>query len=211
MGGGFSSSTNYVQESTVGEIATGPSESPSYKLRAGYQQMQEVYIAITGGADVTMTPSIGGLTGGTSNGSTSVRVVTDSPSGYQLSITSVNGPAMQKGADTISDYVPVAEADYSFTVGGGEAFFGFSPEGPDIVQAYLDDTVSACNEPGGTDSSLTCWDGLSTSATTIAEATGANHPTGATTTIQFRVGVGSGANLPAGEYYATTTLTAITL
>jgi hypothetical protein len=47
IGGGFSSSTSYIQESTVGEVATGISDSSSYSLRAGYQQMQEVYISMT--------------------------------------------------------------------------------------------------------------------------------------------------------------------
>jgi len=78
FGGGLSTSTNYSLESTAGEIATGPADSTSYSLRAGYQQMQEVFLSLTGGQNVSLSPSIGGLTGGTSNGSTSVVVLTDS-------------------------------------------------------------------------------------------------------------------------------------
>ncbi|MEM9336682.1 MAG: LamG domain-containing protein [Patescibacteria group bacterium] len=105
IGGGLSSSTNFVQESTVGEIATGPSDSSTYQLRAGYQQMQEVFLSMTTPADVVMNPSLGGLTGGTSNGSTSVVVTTDSPSGYRLSIESENNPSMQSPeGGVIDDY-----------------------------------------------------------------------------------------------------------
>src|SRR3989344_2711503 len=70
FGGGFSTSTNYEQESTFGEIATGESESASYEIKAGYQQMQEIYLAIGAVADVALTPSIHAATGGTANGST---------------------------------------------------------------------------------------------------------------------------------------------
>ena len=39
IGGGQSSSTNYQMEDTIGEVATGDSDSDSYKTKAGYQAM----------------------------------------------------------------------------------------------------------------------------------------------------------------------------
>jgi len=210
IGGGFSSSTNYVQESTVGEIATGPSDSSSYRLRAGYQQMQEVFVSISvGDSDFTLSPNIGGLSGGTSNGSTTFTVITDSPAGYQLTIEAENNPAMQKGADTIADYSEGAEPDYSFVTGASDAHLGYTPEGVDIVQAFLN-SGATCNA-GSSDDSLACWAGLSITADTIAEGAAANHPSGATTTVHFRVGVGSSAGVIAGLYTATTTVTALPL
>jgi len=207
--GGFSSSTSYVLESTVGEIGTGDLESGSYSLRAGYQQMHEVYIAITGAATVSMSPSIPGVTGGNAFGSTTVTVTTDSSSGYALTISSENSPAMQKGADSIADYVPVGIPDFDFNTGAADAHFGYSPEGVDIVQRFMDNG-SVCNVDS-TDTSLSCWDGLSTSPETIASSPLPNHPNGATTTIQFQVGVGGLVVQPAGVYTATTTLTALPL
>lgn len=211
IGGGYSSSTSYVQESTVGEIATGPSESSTYSLKAGYQQMQEVYISLGTTGNVNMSPDLPGLTGGTSNGSTTLTVTTDSPSGYQLTIEAENDPAMQNGVNTISDYVPSPgpEPDYSFTFGGSDALLGFSPQGVDVVQLFLDGG-GVCNVPTQ-NTNLACWDGLSTTAAVIAEGAGSNHPNGATTTVNFRVGIGSGAGVVAGVYTATSTVTALPL
>jgi hypothetical protein len=210
FGGGLSTSSNYTLESTAGEIATGGSDSETYSLRAGYQQMQEVYIALSGATDVVLTPSIPGMTGGISNGSTTVSVVTDSPSGYMLTIAGENSPAMSKDADVIADYVPEGiPPDFAFITGPADAHFGYSPEGTDIADRFLDD--GAVCDAGNGDTSLACWDGLSTTEEIIASQTGSNHPDGATTTIHFRVGVGGSALQAPGIYTATTTVTALPL
>lgn len=207
--GGLSTSTNYVLESTVGEVGTGRATSTNYALRAGYQQMHEVYIALTGAANVTLSPSLAGVTGGTSNGSTTVLVTTDSMAGYALTIASEGSPAMQKGGDSIADYIPSGETDFVFTTGSSDAHFGYSPQGTDIVQRFKDNG-SSCNT-GSFDTSLACWDGLSTADETIASDNSANHPVGATTTINFRVGVGGAVMQAPGVYTATTTITALPL
>jgi hypothetical protein len=210
FGGGLSTSTNYRQESTGGEVATGIGTSTHYALGAGYQQMQSVYIAMTVPSDVTLAPNLPGITGGTSNGSTSVRVTTDDAAGYSLSIKAQNSPAMQKsGTVTIADYVQGANPTFSYTVTTGQASFGYSPSGPNIVQAFKDNG-SLCNV-GSSDTALACWAGLTTSPTIISQTTGSNHPNGASTTINFRVGIGSGASVESGLYTATTTLTALPL
>lgn len=208
--GGLSTSTNYSLESTAGEIATGVSTSSNYDLNAGYQQMQEVFISMSTVASVTMSPSLGGITGGVSNGTTSVSVTTDSPSGYQLTISAENNPAMQNGVYTIADYVPTSspDPDISFVVGTSDAYFGFSPEGPDVTERWKNNG-SVCSVAGSS-TPLVCWDGLSTSEKVIAEGL-ANQPNGATTTLRFKVGIGSGAGVVSGNYLATTTLTALPL
>lgn len=211
LGGGLGSSTNYVSESTVGEVATGDSNSATFSLRAGYQQMQEVYISITATSAIQMVGTLGGITGGESNGSTTVTVLTDSPSGYQLSIAAASAPAMQKGIDSIPDYIPNAEpaTDFLFTTATSEAHFGFSPHGGDVVNRFRNN-ASVCGV-GSQSTLLRCWDGLDTSPIVVAEGTGANHPLGATTTLQFKVGIGGGVVVPPGTYVATTTLTALPL
>jgi hypothetical protein len=206
--GGLSTSTNYTLESTAGEVGTGYSSSTNFALGAGYQQLNEVYIALSGSNNVAMSPSIPGVSGGIANGSTTVTVTTDSPSGYSLSIEAEGTPAMQKGADTIADYVPVGDPDFTFTTGAADAHFGFSPEGEDIVQRFKDNE-SVCNGVGTEDTQFACWDGLSTTAQEIAATTNPNHPIGATTTVRFRVGVGGSVVQPPGTYTATTTITAL--
>jgi hypothetical protein len=210
FGGGLASSTNYTLESTAGEVATGISDSASYSLRAGYQQMQEVFISLSDPGIVQLTPPIGGLTGGEANGSTTVLVITDSPSGYELSIVAENAPAMQKGVDTIADYTPVAtpNADPSFITDATDVHLGYSIGGEDMSQHFRNNS-SICGVGSNTDAEF-CWEGLSTAPRVIAEGV-ANQPQGASTTIFFRVELGSNVAVPPGEYVATTTLTALPL
>lgn len=213
LGGGLSSSSNYVQESTFGEIATGRSSSTNFSLRAGYQQMQEVFISLNAAASTTMTGPLGGLTGGESNGSSTVTVVTDSSGGYQLSIVASTTPALRKDPSSIADYVPnsAPNPDFLFTTDAGEAHFGFSSHGSDVPARFRHDGGNNCNTGGITTTALRCWVGLSTTELVIARGAGANHPEGATTTLQFKVGIGSGATVESGTYVATTTLTAVAL
>lgn len=211
FGGGFSTSTSYSLESTGGEIATGESGSATYNLKAGYQQMQAVYIAMAGFGAVSLSPSIPGISGGFSNGSTTVTVTTDSVSGYELQIASSQNPAMQKGADSIADYSPVgAVPDFTFITDPVDSHLGYSPEGVDIDARFKDNGIATCGG-GGSDTVLACWDGLSTSARTVARRTNANHPNGSTTTLNFRVGIGGSVFQPSGTYLATTTITALPL
>ena len=207
--GGLSSSTNYTQESTIGEFASGQSDSNNFLLRAGFQQMQEVFLSLAVTGDVTMSPDISGLTGGVSNGSTTITVITDNPAGYQLLLAAENNPAMQGSQDTISDYDSGAEPDFSFVTASDQAHFGFTPEGIDITVEFIDDG-GTCGLSGG-DTSLSCWDGLSTTDRLIANGSEGNQPNGATTTIHFRVGVGSSAGVISGLYTATSTITALPL
>jgi hypothetical protein len=209
FGGGLSSSTNYRLESTAGELGTGNSSSTNYNLHAGYQQMVNSFISMSAPSSVIMTPSIGGVTGGTSNGSTSVTVTTDSPAGYSLSINASQSPAMKSGSNSILDYVPSGAPDYTFTTSAADSHLGYSPSGVNTV-ARFKDNGSACNT-GALETALACWDGLSTTPVIVAQSASANTPSGATTTVYFRVGIGSTVSQAVGIYTATTTLTAISL
>jgi len=210
FGGGLSTSTNYGLESTAGEVGTGESDSATYSLKAGYQQMHEVYISLSGFAAVVLSPSIPGISGGFSNGSTTVTVVTDSASGYELLVSSSQAPAMQDGANTIADYVPGGIVpDYTFTTDPADAHLGYTPEGADVV-TYFRNSGATCGT-GTSDDTLACWEGLSTTPRQVAVSQSANHPSGATTTLNFRVGVGGAVLQPPGTYTATTTITALSL
>jgi len=214
-GGGLGTSTNYRQESTVGEVATGVATSTNYNLYAGYQQMQEVYIAVSAASDVTMAPAIVGLVGGEAEGNTYMIATTDSPSGYQMTYKSSLSPAMQNtiSTTTIADYSPATTTpDILFSTGINDEHFAFSPYGNDIVDRYKTNG-SSCGS--GSASTTACWDGLSTTSTTIAQATSPNHPYGATTTIYYKVGVGNNVHhapgVFTGTYVATTTITVLPL
>jgi hypothetical protein len=209
VGGGLSSSSNYSLESTAGEVATGPSDSALYNLRAGYQQMQEVYLALSGSTNVTMDPNLPGIGGGTSNGSTTLTAVTDSPSGYQLTVEASGNPAMSSGANTITDYVSGGDPDLLFTTAAGDAHFAYSPFGSDVVLNFQTDGAT-CNISGSA-SSTACWKGLSTTAEVISQSSSPNQPDGTDTTIYFKVGLGASSVQSAGTYVATTTVTLLAL
>ncbi len=210
FGGGLATSTNYALESTLGEVATGDATSTNFALRAGYQQMTTRFISMTTPASVIMSPSIVGITGGESNGSTTVTVTTDSAAGYELTIASLQSPALVDGVHTIVDYTPASDPDYTFTTVSDDSHFGYSPSGADVVQRFKDDGISACNT-GSFETASVCWDGLSITPEVISRSISANIPNGATTTVYFRVGIGGNVNQPAGIYVATTTLTAVSL
>lgn len=209
-GGGLSSSASYGLEDTAGEVATGEGVSTNYQLKAGYQQMQEVYLSLSAATNVLLTPNLPGITGGTATGSTAFLVTTDSAAGYRVTIQASTSPAMQSGVGTIADYVPVgAVPDFIFTTNPSSVHFAYSPEGVDTAVRFLD-SGGVCGV-AGSETSLRCWDGLSTTPREITRRTSGNHPNGATTTIQFRLGIGGTVPVIAGLYTATTTITAITL
>lgn len=210
FGGGLSTSTNYKQESTFGEIATGNLSSASYVVKAGYQQMHGAYIAIGTVSDVTLSPSINGTTGGTANGSTTVLVTTDNPAGYELYIKASSSPALVSGANSFADYTPSgANPDFTFSIPANTSEFAFSPEGSDITSEYKDNGVS-CNI-GALDTNDSCWNALSTTNELIAQSSASNYPSGTQTVIEFRAASGASNTQSAGTYQATTTVTALPL
>jgi hypothetical protein len=211
--GNNSSSTNYQIQDTLGEIATGFSSSTNFSISAGYQQMNIVAISVVPPTNVTMTPALGGVTGGTSNGSTTFIVTTDDTAGYTSTIKASSSPALintSSSTNSFADYVPAGSApDFTFSYAATSSIFAFSVQGTDANQRFLNNG-SVCNS-GSTSSLTTCWDGLSTSIKTVANRTSNNQPSGTQSVIYFRAGIGSSRNQVNGTYVATTTLTVIPL
>lgn len=212
FGGGRSTSASYTTEDTLGEITTGMSSSTNYTMLAGYQQMQAVAISVTPAGNVTMSPAIGGVTGGTANGSTNFSVITDDMAGYSATIVASTSPALRSATSTFADYVPTSGPipDYTYTNLPANSSFGFTTEGADIDTRYKY-TGSTCNSTGGTSSPGSCWDGLSTTPRTFVRRNSANQPGGTVSTILFRAVSGSNHIQMSGTYTATTTVTIIPL
>jgi hypothetical protein len=171
---------------------------------------------LTPASDVTMT-SLGGIVGGTSTGQTQVIVVlTNNNAGYTMTIKASSSPAMQGNTQggTIDDYTPsaVSVPDFTWHVPFGYEF-GYSVSASttaDTVQKFLDDgtkcdTGSLDTSKGGDNG---CWYGLSTSATSTVVRSSATAPSGATSTIYFRLTVNPNTVPVEDTYVATTTLTA---
>lgn len=170
----------------------------------------------TSAADVTMTPSLGGITGGTSHGTTTVVVITNDSSGYTMTIQASSSPAMQgvSNGGEIPDYTPAVAGvpDFAYSVPTGSEF-GYTVSASttsDLAQKFLDNGAT-CNvgssDTGGPDS---CWYGLSTSATSTIVRNTATSLSGSTSSIIFRLTINTDQFIVEDTYVATTTLTAVT-
>jgi hypothetical protein len=206
FGGANSTSSSYTIEDTMGEIATGFSSSTNYSINAGYQAMNLVAISLVPPGSVTLSPSIGGVSGGTSDGSTNFTVTTDDSAGYASTLVASTSPALVGPYGTFADYVPGGSApDFTFAISPSASAFGFSAQGTDADQRFKNDG-SVCNA-GANSTIRTCWDGLSTSPKTVADRTSANQPSGTLTNLYFRAKSGPANIQPDGTYIATRTLT----
>ena len=209
VGGSLGSSANYILEDTLGEIATGISTSTNYIVGAGYQQMDSSFISVSIGGAISMS-SMGGIANATSTGATNITVITDSPSGYALSVKATSSPAMiAVGGYSFDDYTEVGNPDFNFTIASTVSEFGYTSEGDDIVSKFKDNG-SVCNT-GVSDSADTCWVGFSTTDSVIAQKTSANHPYGTVTGLGLKAANGGSHIQEAATYTATIVVTAIAL
>ena len=210
IGGVVSTSTSYRAEDTIGEEGVGTSSSASYNLKGGYQQMNQAYLAITVSGNVTLSPSIPDVGGGTANGVATWTVTTDNPAGYTVNIRASGTPALSSGANSFPNYIPAgADPDFTFTTPGASSRFGFSPEGTDIMQRYKDNGTT-CNI-GALDTASACWVPLLTTADTIVTRNTPNYPSGTLLSVRFRAVSGATNVQPIGSYLATTTLTVLAI
>lgn len=200
-------STSYLLRDTLGEIGTGVSTSTLYAMNAGYRQMDETFISMTVPEAITLSPSIGGLTGGTANGNGMWTVRTDSASGYSLSVKASTNPAMKSGSNSINDYSPAGglTPDYSWNLAGAYAEFGFSPYNAQSQAAKYRNNSSACAD-GANITDGACWYGLTTAYETIAAKTSRTEVAGEDTKINFRAEINDFQ--VAGTYSATVVVTA---
>lgn len=212
FGGAQGSSASYGVEDTLGEVGTGDSSSTNYRLRAGYQQMDaETFITMSAAADVTMSPTLGGLTGGSSNGSTATTIETNNSAGYELYIKASTSPAMQ--GNTQGDFIDnftIGAPQFFFVAASTQALFGFTPEGLDVAPDYLDDGGGTCST-GSSETADRCWSGVPTTNELIATRASSNSPGGTVTTLKFRIALGSSTFTVEDTYTATATLTALTI
>lgn len=171
---------------------------------------------LTPSSDITMSPQLAGITGGTSNGSTYVRVLTNNAAGYNMTLIASSSAGMVGNSQGgfIAPYIPSSGIipDFTFAVGSNKSAFGYTVEASttaDLAQAFMDDGL-ACNNGSG-DVVDKCWVNSSTTARSIINRTSETANSGATTTIKFRVMIDQNPSpmIPQDTYVSTTTLTAV--
>ena len=174
---------------------------------------------LTPSSDITMSPSLAGLTGGTANGSTYVRVLTNNATGYSMSLTASSSSGMigNTQGGNIPALVPAVAGvpDYAFsTMGSNLAGFAYTVEASttgEVTQPFRDNGSNTCNT-GSTEGVNTCWLNATTGPMLIINRSTETAASGATTTIKFRTIImpSPAPAIPQDTYVATTTLTAVT-
>lgn len=169
-------------------------------------------VSLSSPADVTMSPGILGMTGGSATGSATWTVKTNDTSGFNLKIKSDAANCLRNGSDHFDDYTEASAGvpDYSWiatTISG----FGYTVETatPGDTVAAFRDNGTACNT-GALNTADKCWDGLSTTDATIVSRNSITSSSGEAETVKFKSELASGQFLPEGNYVATITVTATT-
>jgi len=177
-------------------------------------------INVTSPGTVTMTPSIGGLTGNyqsPASGSATFTITSNSASGYTMTLQADQSHALHAGTASTQyflDYVPVVPGtpDYSWkSPASNTAWFGFAIYSDHAVQAFqTNETV--CNVATINVEPSHCWVGFN--GTTPINAVDSSVPSvvaGEDATVYFRAefnnpSLGSQL-LQSGSYTATVTAT----
>jgi hypothetical protein len=170
-------------------------------------------IAFSGGVNnVTMSPSIPGITGGTSNGSTTFAVNTNNPDGYTVEIEFANATSAMRftgGPGNIPNFGGTVQTNFEPNVPANAARFGFTIAGPNVDTRFLDNG-GVCNDPGGASTTNTCWWlGDTTGGTVIVDSDATANAEQHTLYFRVHVNANPSPSLELGTYVATATLTAI--
>ncbi len=175
----------------------------------------------TNASDVLMSPSLGGISGGTANGATQFAIRTNDTAGYKVTIqaTTTDGSMVNNASSSakITGYATTVAGvpDYAFAVNNASgSAFGYTVDATTTadVPASFKYTGVTCGGAGATVGALAhCWIAATSTPFTIINRT---IPTfggaPASSTIAFRVMINANPaiTVPNGTYVATTTLTA---
>lgn len=204
--GGKSNSTNYIFYDTMGQVSSGVSDSALYKIKAGFQQMQEVYLSISSPEDIVLAPNIPGISGGTASADAYWLVKTDSSAGFDMKINASTVPAMKlppDGTYYFDDYSTTPT--YNWDIGLNSAKFGFT-----VTPATAEDVVSTFKDDGescGAGSNVgSCWSGFDgTNQVAIVHRQSRTDINGENELITFKAQ--SNKFLKSGDYTSSITIT----
>jgi hypothetical protein len=164
-------------------------------------------------SNVTMSPDIGGITGGSSNGAVSVSVRTNDLLGYKMTLQASNSLGMQDVSST-TNYIPAYTTsgagvpDYTFNTAANGFGYNVNASTTTDVPLPFRWTGTSCGGAGTTVDSTHCWMGATSTAVTIINRSTPTGFGGATTTLSFEANLIANSMLPNGNYVSTTTLTA---
>lgn len=163
--------------------------------------------------NVTMVGDLSGVTGGNSTGTTQFAVGSNNAAGYFVQIDfEDNGTAHAMSGDVddsqalrnySGDVAGQPSLNFTASTASQFAYKVTSTTSSDTAQSFRDNGTT-CNQSAGSQTANRCWKAPSTSPFEIVRRTSA-APTGATSTIQFRVHVPNAAiPAPAAQTYTAT-------
>lgn len=210
----FAAATFFVVEPVVSRSAT--------EVFQVTQTISGAIAFVASTSAVSMNGTLDGLTGGTSWGTTTARVRTNSLNGYSMTIQFASTSPMIRngGGGYINTYqYSTSTASYpsGFDTAVANAQFGFSVNASSTseISSVFTHNGSLCGTSNnGSFTVNNCWRGASsTNATAATQLISTNAPSpasGSTSTVQFRLTIPNNPSpsVPDGNYTATATLTA---
>ncbi|HXK31928.1 MAG TPA: hypothetical protein VJ378_00425 [Candidatus Paceibacterota bacterium] len=174
-------------------------------------------ITLVCSSTAALAPNIASVSGGTATSTFLCTIETTDTGGYNLNITKSQKLRIADVANQRFDDIDTATTTWDFPApGAGNETFGFcvnsAASTTDIVQTFLDNGANACDEPAGSVTAWQCWTGIATTTATTSVAVRSTETPVGGVTIEFGLqAVAGGTNgLTAGNYYTTTTVTAVT-
>jgi len=183
-------------------------------------------ISISTPDDVSLSPSISGISGGSATGEVTWTVKTNDSSGFSMTLKDADAaPALvgQTHGDSFADYTEaVADTpDFDWSIDDSTAEFGFTVEpetDEDAVQAFLDNGTDTCNT-GSTQTTDKCWLGFNgTTEISIINRSSETDYTGEDEVVKFKAQLYNADGVPNDDagmliedtYQATITATVTT-
>jgi hypothetical protein len=163
---------------------------------------------------ITMSPSIPGMTGGTGNGSTTVKIITGNAAGYTVTIQASGTKAMNGEAQggAFNDYPTTTPQTWVAASAGQSSRFGFG-----ITNLTVSGTGNTATGYTTCASSDSCFASMPTttsaaSARPIVISNSDTSASGDSIDLKFRAQVPANPNplMPQDWYTATATITALT-
>lgn len=123
-------------------------------------------ISISSPSNVSLSPNMAGMTGGSASGDATWTIKTSDSSGFSMTLKEGDAaPALsgQTQGDSFADYTPAnaSTPDWDWSVADSTAEFGFTivpATAADAVADFLDDATSACGGGGAsTQTTEKCW------------------------------------------------------
>ena len=161
-------------------------------------------LSMTDPADVTMSPDIGGMSGGSSTGTTNFSVTTSNTAGFDTTVKSSSTLKHPTLTDFFKDYTNTSPT-YNWT-DPADSGFGYNVVSTVASLNFKNNGTSACGS-GSSNGIEHCWIGFSSTTPYTILSSSTAQKTGVTATINLKAYLAANQNFSDGTYTTTITVT----